>query len=96
MSPIVACFIKQGSPEAMVSPTVYFSLTKNFFARNNVMEGLCLSVVQGVYNLITLRSRMKLLKYRYMLETHKLQRIEETLTKASVYDMAGSKMNRSY
>jgi hypothetical protein len=79
-----------------MNPAVYISLTKGFFARNNIIEQVSMNVVQGVYNLVTLRSRMKLLKYRYMLETHKLQRIEKTLTEASVYDMSGGKMNRSY
>jgi hypothetical protein len=80
----------------MVNPAIYFSLTKNFFARNNVIEAIALNVIKSVYDLVTLRSRMKLLKYRYMLETGKLERIEQTLSHASVYDMAGSKMNRSY
>jgi hypothetical protein len=80
----------------MSSPQMYMSLAKSFFQRHNPIESLLMGIVQGVYNLVTLNSRMKLLKYRYMLETRKLERIEQTLTQASVYDMAGHKMNRTY
>lgn len=75
---------------------MYFSMLQGFFQRHNPVEACAMALVQAIYNLVTLRSRMKLLKYRYMLETRKLERIEQTLTKASVYDVAGQKMNRTY
>jgi hypothetical protein len=80
----------------MASIQAQFSIAKGFFQRNNPFETLAMSVVQGIYNLVTLNSRLKLLKYRYMLETQKLERIETTLTQASVYDVKGGKMNRTY
>lgn len=80
----------------MASPQTYITLAKGFFQRNNPVEALAISSIQAIYNLVTLNSRMKLLKYRYMLEAQKLERIETTLTQASVYDFTGSKMNRTY
>jgi hypothetical protein len=80
----------------MSSPQAYFSMLHGFFQRHNPLEACAMAIVQAIYNLITLRSRMKLLKYRYMLETRKLERIEKTLTSASVYDVVGQKMNRTY
>jgi hypothetical protein len=80
----------------MASPQVYITLAKNFFQRNNPLEAVAMNVIQTVYNLVTLNSRLKLLKYRYMLETQKLERIETTLTQSSVYELKGHKMNRTY
>ncbi len=80
----------------MASPQLYLSLAKNFFQRNNPVEVLAMSVVQAVYNLVTLNSRMKLLKYRYMLEAQKLERIENTLNQFNPYELKGNKMHRTF
>lgn len=80
----------------MASPQMYVALAKSFFQRNNPVEAIAMNIVQGVYNLITLHSRMKLLKYRYMLEAQKLERIENTLNQFSPYEVQGNKMNRTY
>ncbi|WP_373531885.1 hypothetical protein [Vampirovibrio sp.] len=80
----------------MASPQLFLSLTKNFFQRNNPVETVVMGVVQSVYNLITFQSRMKLLKYRYMLEAQKLERIETTLNQFNPYEMRGNKMSRTF
>ncbi len=80
----------------MASPQMYVALAKNFFQRNNPVEAVAMGIVQGIYNLITLHSRMKLLKYRYMLEAQKLERIENTLNQFNPYEVKGNKMNRTY
>jgi hypothetical protein len=80
----------------MASPQMYLTLAKNFFQRNKPVETLAMGFIQGVYNLITLKSRMKLLKYRYMLEAQKLERIETTLNQYNPYEMRGSKMSRTF
>jgi hypothetical protein len=80
----------------MASPQMYVALAKSFFQRNNPVETIAMNIVQGIYNLVTLHSRMKLLKYRYMLETQKLERIENTLSQFNPYEIKGNKMNRTY
>lgn len=80
----------------MASPQMYVALARSFFQRNNPVEAIAMNIVQGIYNLITLHSRMKLLKYRYMLEAQKLERIENTLNQFSPYEVQGNKMNRTY
>lgn len=80
----------------MASPQMYVALAKSFFQRNNPVEAVAMGIVQGIYNLITLHSRMKLLKYRYMLEAQKLERIENTLNQFNPYEVQGNKMNRTY
>lgn len=80
----------------MASPQMYVALAKSFFQRNNPVEAVAMGIVQGIYNLITLHSRMKLLKYRYMLEAQKLERIESTLNQFNPYEVQGNKMNRTY
>lgn len=80
----------------MASPQMYLSLAKNFFQRNNPVEVVVMGVVQTIYNLVTLQSRMKLLKYRYMLEAQKLERIETTLNQFNPYEIKGNKMNRAF
>lgn len=80
----------------MASPQMYVTLAKSFFQRNNPVETIAMNIVQGVYNVVTLHSRMKLLKYRYMLEAQKLERIEHTLNQFNPYEVKGNKMNRTY
>ena len=80
----------------MVTPKMYLSLATSFFKRNNPLETMVMGIMTTLYNLITYRSRMKLLKYRYMLEMQKLERIEKTLSAFNPYDYRGNKMNRNY
>lgn len=80
----------------MANPQMLIALSRSFFQRNNPLESLAMNVVQGIYNIVTLKSRMKLLKYRYMLEAQKLERIEHTLNQFNPYEVQGSKMNRTY
>lgn len=80
----------------MASPQMYLSLAKNFFQRNNPVEVIVMGVVQSIYNMVTFQSRMKLLKYRYMLEAQKLERIETTLNQFNPYEIKGNKMNRAF
>jgi hypothetical protein len=60
------------------------------------VEAVIMNVVQTTYNLITLQSRMKLLKYRFMLERQKLERIETTLNQFNPYEVKGNKMDRKW
>jgi hypothetical protein len=80
----------------MGNAQLYFSLAKGYFQRNNPVEIIAMNVVQTIYNLITLNSRMKLLKYRSMLELKKLERIETTLNQFNPYEHKGNKMDRTY
>jgi hypothetical protein len=80
----------------MTTPQMYFSLAANFLRRNNPIEAMAMGLMTNIYNLITFQSRRKLLKYRYMLEMQKLERIEHTLNEFNPYDYRGSKMNRNY
>ncbi|HEY9685939.1 MAG TPA: hypothetical protein V6C52_03085 [Coleofasciculaceae cyanobacterium] len=80
----------------MGNAQLYFSLAKGYFQRNNPAEIIAMNVVQTIYNLITLNSRMKLLKYRSMLELKKLERIETTLNQFNPYEHKGNKMDRTY
>ena len=55
-----------------------------------------MGLMTTIYNLITFQSRRKLLKYRFLLEMQKLERIEHTLNEFNPYDYRGNKMNRNY
>lgn len=87
---------KQRGIEPMATAQMYITLAKNFFQRSNPIEALATSIIQGVYALVTLRSRLKLMKYRYMLEAQKLERIEKTLNEFNPYEFKGNKVNRTY
>lgn len=80
----------------MGNAQMYFSLARNYFKRNNPIEAVALGMVQQIYGLLTLNSRMKLLKYRRMLELQKLDRIERTLNEFNPYEHTGKKINRTY
>lgn len=80
----------------MASPKTYIEFSINFFRRNNPVEAVTMGVIQTVYNLVTYNSRMKLLKYRFMLEQQKLARIENTLSSFNPYEHTGAKMDRRY
>jgi hypothetical protein len=75
---------------------MYFSLVMGFFKRNNLLESFVMQVLQAIYNLVTLSSRLKILKYRFMLETQKLQRVEQTLSAFETMEIQGQKINRRY
>jgi|GEM_PF-2527078 len=81
---------------AITSAQTFISMTASFLQRNNPIETMAMNMMTTIYNLITYRSRMKLLKYRYMLEMQKLERIEQTLNAANPHDYRGNKMNRNY
>lgn len=80
----------------MGNAQLYINLAKGYFQRNNIVEMVMMNAVQTVYNVITLGSRMKLLKYRFMLERQKLERIETTLNQFNPYEHTGNKMDRTY
>jgi hypothetical protein len=80
----------------MASPQMYIHLAKSFFQRNNPIEAIAMNIIQSVYNIVTLNSRLKLLKYRFMLERQKLARIEKTLNDFNPYESQGVKMDRTY
>ncbi len=80
----------------MANAQLYVNLAKSYFQRNNPVEMIISNAISTVYSLITLKSRMKLLQYRRMLEIQKLERIEHTLNQFNAYEHLGSKMNRTY
>lgn len=79
-----------------ITPRSYFTLAIGFFKRNNVLESALMQLLQAMYNVITLNSRLKILKYRFMLEHQKLQRVEQTLSTFDSREVLGQKMNRRY
>jgi len=80
----------------MISSPLSFSVAADFFRRNNPIEAMAMGLMTTIYNLITFQSRRKLLKYRFLLEMQKLERIEHTLNEFNPYDYRGNKMNRNY
>ncbi|MGE3331770.1 MAG: hypothetical protein AB7J37_12605 [Candidatus Melainabacteria bacterium] len=64
----------------MATMNNFFTNYTAFFKRNNPMESMALAFAQMLYNIITFQSRMKLYKYKYLLELEKLEKMQETLT----------------
>ncbi|MEM0951205.1 MAG: hypothetical protein AAGI66_03565 [Cyanobacteria bacterium P01_H01_bin.74] len=80
----------------MATAPAFITLTINYFQRNNIVEAFVMGTLQSFYNIVTLPSRMKILKYRFMLENQKLNRIEQTLSSFDTMDVQGQKINRRY
>ncbi|MFN8615345.1 MAG: hypothetical protein U0003_05495 [Vampirovibrionales bacterium] len=79
----------------MASPQLVLELSKGFFARNNPLRDVMLAVTNTVHNLITFRSKMRLLKYKFMLAQQQLSTMEEHLSLASD-PYRGHKMDRPF
>ena len=92
----VITLTKEASTVVTANPQMVLKLTKDFVKRNNPVEGILLGLLQTIYGLVTLRSRMRLLKYNYHLAQQKLNRMQDTLGDRSPYDVRGAKMNRIY
>ncbi len=80
----------------MASPEVFMKLSMDFLKRNNPIEILAMNLAQWVYNLVTFNSRMKLLKYNFLLARQKLSRMQETLEASDPGQYQGHKINKIY
>lgn len=79
----------------MANPQVVWHLSKDFFRRNNPVETLVSNITQKVNDLLTFNSKMKLLKYKFMLAQQQLNRMEENLNEATPY-VKGHRIDRAY
>lgn len=62
--------------------TAVFNVTSDFFKRNKPLEMAVMQILQAVYFVITLRTRMKLNKYKYLLAVEKLEKMQTSLSES--------------
>ena len=80
----------------MANPQVVWHLSKDFFRRNNPIDVLVVKISQGIHDLLTFNSKMKLLKYKFMLAQQQLQAMEQNLNQSGPYDLKGHRINKAY
>lgn len=68
----------------------------NFFKRNNPVEQLALQFFNTIYLLATMKSRMKLQKYKLLLEIEKLEKMQHSMYVDPKYQATTNAMNRVY
>ncbi len=81
------------------SPAAFINNFNGFLKRNNPVEAIALGMAQTLYNLVTFRSRMKLYKFKYLMELEKLEKMQAVLGAKGFYKASSSdsaKMNRVY
>ena len=79
----------------LLQPKALLSVMKNFWGRNNPLEGAIHSVVQGIDFLRNMESQKQLLKYRSMVYLEQLQSIESNLHRGMTAPK-GNKVDRFY
>jgi hypothetical protein len=71
-------------------------LVVNYFKRNNPLLALAHQVLYALYMIMTLPSRRKLTRFKYLLEIEKLENMQKTLTEGYVPRTVHDKMNKIY
>jgi hypothetical protein len=80
----------------MANPQMIWQFSVNFFKRNNPVDVLVGNFVYAVNELLTFSSKMKLLRYKFMLARQQLTRMEESLSQDSPYNIRGHKIDKIY
>lgn len=80
----------------MANPQMILQMSINFFKRNNPVEVLFASLAQSANEVVTFSSKMKLLKYKFMIARQQLQRMEDNLSQDSPYNVKGYKIDKIY
>ena len=79
----------------MASPQLILELSKGFFVRNNPIRDAINSIAGTLQNLLTFKSKMRLLKYKFMLAQQQLNTMEEHITLAAT-EPRGSRIDRPF
>lgn len=79
----------------MANPQLILELSKGFFHRNNPIREAINGAYTAVYNMLTFKSKMKLLKYKFMLAQQQLDQMEEHLEAGNV-EPHGIKIDRPF
>lgn len=79
----------------MASPQLILELSKGFFHRNNPITAIINSTYMTVYNMMTFKSKMKLLKYKFMLAQQQLELMEDHIAEGNI-EPQGEKIDRPF
>ena len=85
-----------GYQSPVVASLAQTQLLMNFLKRNNPVEAVFLQVANTVYYVVTFQSRVKIQKYKLLLEVEKLEKMQKSMTENPVYQAKTTVMNRFY
>ncbi len=80
---------------AGTSPQVIWNLSKGFFKRNNPVDTMLKGMLESIHNLMTFNSKMKLLKYKFMLAQQQLNNMESHLDD-NPFEIKGNRIDRAF
>lgn len=80
----------------MANPQVIWQISKDFFKRNNPLEAIIMNIVNAFNDLLTFNSKMKLLRYKFMLARQQLQSMEDSLGSDNPYNIRGNRIDKNY
>jgi hypothetical protein len=78
------------------NPQMIMNLSKDFFRRNNPVDAMVRTITETVLNIVTFNSKMKLLKYKFMLAQQQMQLMESNLHQGSQFNIKGVKIDKIY
>ncbi len=79
----------------MASPQLILELSKGFFHRNNPLQGVVAGITNSVHMVLTYKSKMRLLKYKFMLAQQQMNEMEEHITTGAV-EPRGGRLDRPF
>ncbi len=79
----------------MASPQLILELSKGFFNRNNPVQGVVANITQAVHSVLTYKSKMRLLKYKFMLAQQQMSEMEEHIVSGAV-EPSGGRLDRPF
>lgn len=79
----------------MADPQVILEISKGFFRRNNPMDTLVQSITEALDTVLNHQSRVRLMKYKFMLAQQQLQHMENHVQQ-NPYDVRGVKIDRAF
>ena len=57
--------------------------TKNYFIRNNPVEMIIASIVEGVKDFLTIKKKLKMAQYRLNYHQHQLHKMEQLIAESN-------------
>jgi hypothetical protein len=75
---------------------MYMKASQAFFSRNNPLDAIVKSITEGIDTLLNFNSKMKLIRYKFMLAQQQMNNMEHFVTEGSPYEVKGHKIDRAY
>ena len=74
----------------------FLNFARSFFIRNNPIKALLVSLLSSLKDMLTIRQKLKMAKYRVNYHKHQLAKMEQLIAKNNEHTfLKGSKLNET-